>query len=728
MSAAQTVVSQHLSLGLVAEKLARSRAVETIANGGHAVDKHGLEHLDAEAVNTFRGLVLDCSDQYVGGHAGSALGGAAIALALWKYTMRYNPKDDKWFDRDRFVMSNGHACIWLYVILHLAGYPDMTMDQLKGYTHPTAQNFTTLCHGHPEIEVKGIEVTTGPLGQGVANAVGMAIASKNLAATFNRQGYEVITSRIYCTTGDACLHEGVALESIAFAGHLGLDNLVLLYDNNSITNDAPLAYSDSDDVNNKMRASGWQVLDVPDGNYDVEAIVNALKYAKTLKGKPVFINIRTIIGLGSRFASTAKSHHCFFGEDEVTTMKREMGLDPNKKFYVSDRVRDYFNELSSRGKKLQDNWNDLVTAYAKKYPDMGKALKARAKGELDQEHVQRLIREFSVPKEPMATRASAGKLFGALFLQFPQLLGGSADLVGPNKLEGAESNGFQNPENKLVEGSYAGRFIRFGIREHGMTSIANGIAAYQSGTYIPFTGSFFMFYSYAVAGVRMGALNNLKVIHIATHDSIGEADNGPTHQPVELDSYFRALPDFLFIRPADAEEVAGAWQACMTSNCSSMLALSRQAVPLLGCTDRTQVQQGAYVVKEEPKAQLTIVSSGSELQTALAAAEELANHGTVVRVVSMPCMRLFDQQSLEYRRKILPNDGRPIVSLEPYITSPWAKYVTASIGIKTWGYSCNGDYIYGYFGLDKKGVVNKVRKYLDELKGEDARIYGWMDL
>lgn len=729
MSIAQKVKSNHLSIDSVARSHAKFRLSNATSDLVSAVRRDELNPLDAAAVNSIRGLVMDYCDQHGGAHGGSAIGMAAIGVALWKYTMRYDPLDDQWIDRDRFVLSNGHTSIFLYIMLHLSGYPNMTHEQLMGYTHPTASNFTTQCHVHPEIEVPGIEITTGPLGQGISNAVGMAIASKNLAATYNRESYEIVSGRIYCMTGDACLHEGTALESIALAGHLALDNLVLIYDNNGVTNDAPLVYCDSDDVNAKMRASGWQTLDVPDGNYDVKAIVSALEYARSLKGKPVFINVRTIIGLGSKNAGTAAAHHALFGADDVASMKAEMGLDPHKMFHITEDVKEYFNESATRGKKQHSAWNNLVTLYCEKFLDPGASFISRSKGNLDTEAVLKFFTEYQIDDQgPQPTRASAGALFTQAFERIDCLIGGSADLVGPNKLQGAESQGFQNPENKNVDGSYAGRFVRFGIREHGMTSIANGIAAFQIGAFIPFTSSFFMFYSYAAAGVRMGALCGLKVIHIATHDSIGEGDNGPTHQPIELDSLFRAMPNLKFIRPTDAEEVVGAWQCALLSSGSTMISLSRQSVPQLKNTSRKLVSKGAYVVKEIDEAKLTIISTGSELQTAIAAAEELDKFGIATRAVSMPCMELFNQQPHEYQRKVLPRNKWPIVSLEPYIPLLWAKYATASIGVKSWGYSCASEHIYTHYGLDTKSVVSKLKQYLNDLQGEDARIHGWMEL
>ncbi|KAL2280199.1 hypothetical protein FJTKL_12666 [Diaporthe vaccinii] len=475
--------------------------------------------------------------------------------------MRYNPADPEWFDRDLFVLSNGHASMFLYVMNYLVGYDGWTIDELKGYASPKENGYHTLCHGHPERLNPAVEVTTGPLGQGVANAVGLAIASKNLAANFSKPGYELIQSTIWCTTGDGCLMEGVALEAISLAGHLQLDNLVLIYDNNAVTCDGPLDWISTEDIDAKMRPQGLEVLDVQDSNYDVESLVAALKLAKIYKGKPVFVNVRTVIGVGTSTAGTHKAHHGVFDKESI-----------------------------------------------------------------------------------------------------------------------------------------ASHFLH-------------------------------VFFLYAAQGVRMGALSDLQVVHIETHGSFQEGQNGPTHQPVEVDSLYRAMPNLCYIRPCDAEELIGAWTIALSSGQRpTMLSIARDPTGPVPNTDRTQVQRGAYVIQDSPDYQLTLVSRGSNLHYAVAAGMSLRIQGVATRIVSAPSLDLFETQDDGYKKSVFPQSGRPIVSVEEYVATTWARYVTASIGMTTCGYSASNRSNYDRFGLDAKGIETKVKQYLALLNGRSAGEYGWRQL
>ncbi|KAH7022329.1 Transketolase, thiamine diphosphate binding domain-containing protein [Ilyonectria destructans] len=698
-------------------------------SNGATLHKGGVkgwrEHLDADdhAVLALRNLVFDLCLQNGGGHGGSAIGMAAIGVALWKYVMRYNPSNPDWFDRDRFVLSNGHTSMFLYALNHLTGFENWTMDELKGYGSAKTDGYKTICHSHPEIEIPGVEVTTGPLGQGVANAVGLAIASKNLAARYNRPEFDIVQSRIYCMVGDGCLMEGVALEAISLAGSLKLDNLVIIYDNNEVTCDGPLDWINTEDANAKMRASGWHVIDVMEGSYDVQAVVSALRLSSTVKGQPVFINVRTIIGLGTQVAGTAKAHHGVFDKESVAESKRLAGQDPSVTHTIPEASLAFFRERKAHGESINASWDSLVSKYNHAHPDVAQSLDRARKGDNGTEWLDILNQIDSSQFEGYATREVNGALIEKIWKIHPAMCGGGADLVTSNKVSYTADDVFHPSV------SYAGRFVRYGIREHAMASISNGIAAYNPGTFLPITATFLIFYLYAAPGVRMGAISELPVIHFATHDSFAEGQNGPTHQAVEVDSLYRAMPNLTYIRPSDAEETIGAWILALSKKHGpSMLSLGRDPVGPNPSTSRLGVAKGAYVVKDVPEAKLTLTSCGTNLHYAVAAAELLTAEGIATRVVSAPCFEQFDKQDKSYRDSVYPRDGTPIVSVEEYIATTWARYVTASIGMTGYGYSASNPSNYERFGLDTKGIVTKVKKYLRELDGENARIAGWRQL
>ncbi|KAK3942517.1 putative dihydroxyacetone synthase [Diplogelasinospora grovesii] len=675
---------------------------------------------DDRAVLALRNFIFDMCNQNGGGHGGSAIGMAAIGVALYKYTMRYNPSNPEWFDRDRFVLSNGHTAMFLYALNHLVGYDAWTMDEIKGYGSAKTDGYTTLCHAHPEIEDPAVEVTTGPLGQGIANAVGLAISSKNLAARYNRPGFDVVRSRVYCTTGDGCLMEGVALEAISLAGSLQLDNLVLIYDNNQVTCDGPLDWINVEDVDAKMRACGWHVLEVADGSYDVQALVAAFEFARTLTGKPVFINVRTVIGLGTSSAGTYKAHHGVFDAESVALSKRLAGQDPAATHQIPPSSLEYFRERKQHGQKLQGEWDDLVKRYESAHPDLAKEFRKRQAGDNGDEWRKVLETMDSESFSGKATREVNGTIIESMWKAHPALIGGGADLVNSNKVPYEASEVFHPSVG------YSGRYLRHGIREHAMASVSNGIAAYSPGTFLPFTATFFMFYLYAAPGVRMGALSHLPVIHFATHDSFAEGQNGPTHQPVELDSLYRAMPNLTYIRPCDAEEAIGAWLLALSKTTGpSLLSLGRDPVGPVPNTDRYKVAKGAYVVKEVTGAKLTLASCGTNLHYAVAAAESLSASGIPTRVVSAPSFEHFDAQDAAYRESVFPLDGTPIVSVEEFVATTWARYVTASVGMTTYGYSASNASNYDRFRLDAKGIEARVKEYLEGLAGGDARRAGW---
>jgi dihydroxyacetone synthase len=491
---------------------------------------------------------------------------------------------------------------------------------------------------------------------------------------------------------------------MAIAGHLKLDNLCLLYDNNQITCDGPLDWIVSEDTNAKMRAMGWEVMDIFDGDTSVESIVAALKLAKSYKDKPTFINIRTTIGFGMSTAGTFKAHHGLPSEDDVARYAEFSGATAHT---VSKRTKAIFQSKVTAGKALEQEWNAKVELYKKLFPEEGKLLNNRLKGIIEYED---LLTTMQAPEKPLATREFNGTVFKKLFSNIPNVFAGGADLWNSNQL-GNYSNSIFDASNR------AGQVVRYGIREHAMASVANGLAAYSPGAILPVTATFFMFYLYAAPGVRMGALSNLKVIHVATHDTVGEGQNGPTHQPVELDSLYRAMPNMLYIRPSDGEEVIGAWLAALgkpADGHSVIMSLARDpAITIVPNTDRQKVLKGGYVIVEKENALVTLISCGSELQFAVEAASQLSSDGTLTRVVSMPCIRLFEAQSEEYQDSVL-STSLHVISVEAYVSMIWARFCTASIAMDSFGYSGAGRENFARFGLDDAGIVRKVKAHVEK--------------
>ncbi|KAF2717055.1 hypothetical protein K431DRAFT_233940 [Polychaeton citri CBS 116435] len=670
-------------------------------------------------LRSFRLLVADLCEQFNMGHPGSAIGMAAIGVALFKYAMRYAPNQVDWFNRDRFLLSNGHACLFQYINLYLAGYKSMTWEQLKSYH---SERPDSLCPGHPEIEHDGIELTTGPLGQGIANAVGLAMATKHLAATYNRPGYEVVSNQTWCTVGDACLQEGVGCEAFSYAGHLKLNNLTVLYDNNQISCDGSVDLTNTEDVNMKMRACGWEVIDVEDGVNDVEAIVTALEKGRDPnREKPLFVNIRTIIGIGSAVAGKAVAHGVPLGTDNVADMKKAWGWDPGQKFVIPEKVRQFYQGIPARGDQWIREWEDLLSRYGAAHPELAQEFKDRVSGKLPENWSAAIPTSF--PTENTPTRKSNNYVMAPIMERNKQFMVGTADLTPSVNLTYKDYEIFNPPDLKPIlgkSGSYAGRYIHYGIREHLMAGIANGLTAFNPGTIIPITSSFFMFYLYAAPSVRMGALQRLQVIHVATHDSIGAGEDGPTHQPVELAALFRAMPNMQYIRPADSEEVAGAWKLAVEyTGGPSMISVSRQTLPQTGVTRRDGVAKGAYVVREAEDADVTLIGTGAELHFALKVADGLAREGQPLkaRVVSFPSFSLFRQQSRDYQRSVLRrHEGVPSVVIEPYVSLGWERYADAGVNMKSFGHSLPGKYIYDYFGFNTDRMSHNISKFVGDWK------------
>ncbi|RHZ59805.1 uncharacterized protein CDV56_106581 [Aspergillus thermomutatus] len=648
------------------------------------VHKLSTEH--DHVLKTFRLLISDLCQQYNGGHPGGAIGMAAIGVSLWKYVMSYAPLSPDFFNRDRFVLSNGHTCLFQYTFLHLSGYRAMTLEQLKSYH---SDRVDALCPGHPEIEHEGIEVTTGPLGQGVANAVGLAMATKNLAATFNKPGFDVITC------------------------------------------DGSVDLTNTEDINAKMRACNWDVIDVEDGCFDIEGIVAVLEKARASTDKPTFINCHTVIGLGSKVAGQAAAHGAAFGAADVAAQKIAYGFNAEEHFIISDRVRAFFADLPARGEALVREWNQLVDTYCDNYPELGTEFRSRMRGELPGNWKDLIPASF--PETPTATRASSGLVFTPIAEKCRSFMVGTADLSPSVNMAWPRKVDFQPPGLRTacgINGEYRGRYIHYGVREHAMAAISNGMAAYAPNALIPVTSSFFMFYLYAAPAVRMGALQHLQVIHAATHDSIGMGEDGPTHQPIELASLFRAMPNILYIRPGDSEETAGAWIAAIQAKRTpSIISTSRHKVPRMkGLTRRDGVALGAYVLEEDTNADVTLIGVGAELSFALEVADRLKEQNIASRVVSFPCQRLFEEQSLEYKRATLQRHRIPAVVIEPYAPNGWERYADAGICLKRFGHSLPGKAAYEFFGYDIPVMAVKVQRYLSKLKEDGLLRHEFVDL
>lgn len=646
------------------------------------------------------------------------MGMAAIGVALWKYVMKYSPSNPDFFNRDRFVLSNGHACLFQYAFLHLTGYKMMSWEQLLTYHSP---RFDSVCPGHPEIEIDGVEVTTGPLGQGIANAVGLAMASKNLGATYNRGNHEVVNNMTWCMIGDACLQEGVGMEAIQLAGHWKLNNLCVMFDRNEITCDGSVDVAQSDDINAKMRACGWGVIEVADGNYDVEGIVKALIQARASKDKPTFINIRTVIGVGSQVQGDAKAHGADLGEADVAHVKKFYGMDPEKHFVVDDDVYGYFREAIPRGQQLEKDWQATVNAYSKEHPQLAAELQRRVKGEFLDDWTKLVPKLEDFPTEDTPSRKAAGQILNPIAEKCGNVVVGTADLSPSVNMAWKTKVDFQNPDLKTacgLKGDYSGRYIHWGIREHAMASCSNGMAAFNKGTFLPITSSFFMFYIYNAAGVRMGALQNLQAIHIATHDSIGTGEDGPTHQPIELASLYRAMPNFHYIRPCDAEEAAGAVIAALNAkDTPSMISVSRQKVPQYPQnSSREGVQKGGYVFLEEKDADVTLVGAGAEMRFCVEARQALVAKGLRARIVSLPCWRIFDSQPRAYRKQVLGT--APRVAIEAYSPNGWERYADAGYHMHSFGQSLVGKDVYERFNYNAEKIADKVAGLMAEVKKE----------
>lgn len=653
--------------------------------------------LQSQAIYTLRFLAADMVEQARSGHPGLPMGAAAMAFTLWTRHLRHNPRNPRWPGRDRFILSGGHGSALLYSLLYLSGY-DLTLDDLRAF-----RQWGSRTPGHPEYGLTpGVETTTGPLGQGFANGVGMAIAQAHLAALFNRPGYPLFDHYIYAIVTDGDLMEGVSAEAASLAGHLRLGKLIYLYDDNRISIDGSTNLTFSEDRARRFEAYGWQVLRVEDGN-DVEAIDAALRAAQADE-RPSLILCRTIIGYGAPTRQgTAKAHGEPLGEEELRAAKEAIGW-PLEKFYVPEDVLTFFRQAVERGTQQEARWREMFEAYRREYPDLAMELARRLEGRLP-EAWEAELPVFAAEAKGPATRAASGKVLEVLAQWVPELVGGSADLTPSNNTRPSFFTDFQKDTPQ-------GRYLRFGVREHGMGAILNGMALY--GGVIPYGGTFLVFSDYMRPAIRLAALSHLGVIYVFTHDSIGLGEDGPTHQPVEHLAALRAIPNLAVIRPADANEVTYAWKVALERrHAPTALILSRQNLPVL---DRARyasaegLQRGAYILadlgKGEP--QLALMASGSEVALIVEAGEKLAEAGYAVRLISFPSWELFEAQEESYRAQVLPPRLKARLAVEAGVRQGWERYLGekgSMISLERFGASAPGKVLFEQFGFTVENVV-----------------------
>jgi len=656
------------------------------------------DDLQIRAINTIRFLAADAVQQANSGHPGLPMGAAAMAYTLWTRHLRHNPRNPKWPGRDRFILSGGHGSMLLYSLLHLTGY-DLSLDEIKNF-----RQFGSKTPGHPEYGLTpGVEVTTGPLGQGFGQGVGMAIAATHLAAEFNKPGHEIIQSYIYGIVTDGDLMEGVSSEAASLAGHLQLGRIIYLYDDNHISIDGSTDLAFTEDRAGRFEAYGWHVQQIGDGN-DVEAIDAALKAAKA-DPRPSLICARTIIGFGAPHKQgTAKAHGEALGDEELKAAKENLGWPVEPRFLIPGEVLEFYREAVERGRERETDWKMRFDAYKRIHPALGAELQRRLDGQLPDGWDSDLP-SFPVDAKGMATRSSSGKVLNALSVKLPELVGGSADLTPSNNTKFEEAGDFEK-DNPI------GRYLRFGVREHGMGTALNGLNLF--GGLIAYGGTFLIFSDYMKPAIRIAAISSIRSIFVFTHDSVGLGEDGPTHQPIEHLMALRAVPNLTVIRPADANEVAEAWRVAINRiHSPTALALTRQNVPTLEGTDRGMLSKGAYVLKdfgEDP--QLILIASGSEVSLIYEAAQKLFAEGAAVRVVSFPSWELFDEQDDAYRESVFPKNVTARLAVEAGATLGWERYAKSVLGLDHYGTSAPYKIIFEKFGFTVENVVAKAKELL----------------
>lgn len=659
-------------------------------------------NIEQKSVNAIRILAADTVQKANSGHPGMPLGSAAMAYELWANHLTHNPKNPKWVNRDRFILSAGHASSLLYSLLHLFGY-GLTIEDMKNFRQDNS-----LTPGHPEYgHTVGVEATTGPLGAGMGMAVGMAMAQAHMAATFNTEDYNIIDHYTFVLGGDGCMEEGISSEAFSLAGTLGLSKLIVLYDSNNITIEGNTDLAFTEDVNKRMEAFGFQTLTVEDGN-NLEEISKAIELAKSEKTKPSFITVKTKIAFGCPAKEGSESSHGSpLGEENVKALRDNLGWEEQEAFVIPQDVYDNFAQKAKKGQEAEDNWNKLFKAYCEKYPEK-KALWDKYFAVIDDEKLLNCDEFWSYEDKPQATRSLSGNMINRLAKIMPNFWGGSADLGPSNKTVIKDGGSFS-------KNNYLGRNIHYGVREFAMAAIANGITLY--GGTKTFVGTFFVFSDYLKPMARLAALMKIPVTYVLTHDSIGVGEDGPTHEPIEQLAMLRAMPNINVFRPADAIETAAAWYSAITSkNTPTVLALSRQNLPQIEGSSK-EALKGGYIIAESIKAKpdAIIIASGSEVSLAVDAKKELMEKGFDIRVVSMPCMDIFEQQSDEYKEKILPQTVEKRLVVEAGSSICWGKYLGfkgKSVTIDTFGASAPANVLFKKYGFTVENVVNKALSML----------------
>ena len=664
------------------------------------------KNFDELAINTIRFLAVDGVQKANSGHPGMPMGCAPIGYVLYSKYMNYNPSNPKWYNRDRFILSAGHGSMLLYSLLHLTGF-EVSLDDLKSF-----RQFGSLTPGHPEYHLTpGVETTTGPLGQGFSNAVGMAIAQKFLSAKFNKEDIKLLDHFIYGICSDGDLMEGVSHETASLAGHLKLGNIIFFYDDNDISIDGSTNLAFIENVGKRFEAYNWHVQHIEDGN-DIEAIENAIENARKDE-RPSIIVTRTHIGYGSpNKQDTAEVHGSPLGEEEVKLTKKNFGWAEDKEFFIPGEVKNFFDEVKRKGKEKEEKWNKLFEKYKSKYPADAKLFIDLMNGSFGEEWKSKLP-VFKDEGKKIATRAGSGKVLNAIAASLPTLIGGSADLAPSNNTMLKDYPAFSS-EN------YAGRNFHFGVREHGMASVLNGMAIY--GGVIPYGGTFLIFSDYLRPAIRLASLSGIRPIYVFTHDSIGLGEDGPTHQPIEHISSLRAIPKLVVIRPADVNETAYAWQFAIEHKSGPVaLMLTRQGLPVLDqekYPSAKNLLKGAYILKDSDSPELILMSTGSEVSVTLKAAEELEVSGVKVRVVSFPSWELFEMQPSEYKESVLPSGIKARVSVEAGIKHGWEKYLGdygEAVSIEKFGASAPVNVVMEKYGFTSGNIAETAKRVLSRI-------------
>ena len=663
-----------------------------------------MNNIDIKSVNTVRVLSADGIEKAKSGHPGLPLGAAPIAYELFANHMKHNPKNPDWANRDRFILSAGHGSMLLYSLFHLFGYGDLSIDDLKSF-----RQLDSKTPGHPEYgHTVGVEATTGPLGAGMGMAVGMAMAEAHMASVFNKEGFDIVDHYTFVLGGDGCMMEGISSEAFSLAGTLGLSKLIVFYDSNGISIEGSTDTAFTENVVDRMKAFGFQTIEVEDGN-DLEAIGKAIQEAKSDKNRPSFIKINTVIGYGAgKKQGTAGVHGEPLGSEALAALKSGFGFNPEESFKVDADVYENFNKINEKNAKIEEEWNKLFKEYASKYPEDAKKW----------DHYYSEINASLIDSDefwawddaPAATRNISGSIINRLKDIFPNLIGGSADLSPSNKT-------VMNGEGYISKDDYSGRNIHFGVREFAMTAITNGILLH--GGLKAYCATFFVFSDYTKPMARLSALMNIPTIFVFTHDSIGVGEDGPTHEPIEQLAMLRSLPNFNTFRPADARETIAAWYAAMVSKSTpTAIVLTRQNLQQLDGSGKKALK-GAYIIKEASKStpDMILIASGSEVSLAIEAAAELEKDNISTRVVSMPCMDVFEAQSKEYKEEVLPKNARNRVAIEALSSFGWDRYTGLDgrvISMNSFGASAPQDLLFKKFGFTKENVVTTAKEVFNQ--------------